>query len=303
MPFIPRSTTRRLRAVLVLFVLSLLLFSPFLILLSLISRSPSSREIQLLTHLRSVDSYRHSHSHLTRKHFVAACVVVKSAGDLLHEFLIRNYLAGVDHFFLYDDNSGSLHDLEQLPQLLRQFAPILTINNAALLDKYLVYHSSSTSLIADSIFPWNSHVQKRANFDCFSRYGNRTQWMIPMDVDEFFEHRLDADHEPSRRFSLSRRNTHVPILHRALARVQKTSPVLVLRWRSVLSNGRLLPQRPGLELLSDTYPLHCGDNLNISNPLATGQLFCAKTLVQTRYVWFISPFPSAKLSYVMYHPL
>lgn len=42
---------------------------------------------------------------MTQKQFLAVCVIIKNEARYLAEWIVYHQLVGVDHFYIYDNNS------------------------------------------------------------------------------------------------------------------------------------------------------------------------------------------------------
>lgn len=214
---------------------------------SLTSHLRSSR----LSFVRQPDSFQH---------FLSACVIIRESSDLLPEFLIRNFAAGVDHFFLYGDDSNP-NEIARLRQIFARLKGIVT---------YIPHGRSAPEDAEDP----ETYVQMRMYRHCLQRYGNTSNWVALIDTDEFFEtFSLPFTHDdgetlPQRAF-----------LHDVLA-AHQMFPILCVRWKTALTNGRLLPQRKG-ETLDDLFPKTCRVQVNNKDKLAL-----RKAVLQPRYLDF-----------------
>lgn len=172
------------------------------------------------------------------RYFVAACVLVRDASSILPEFIVRNYLAGIDHFYIYgDDDTGNDAEMTRLHLLLHGFRRIVT---------YL----PNGRLIPEDSENTTSYVQMRIYRHCAAVFGPSTHWMAFIDSDEMFETTELVSIQPKHAL----RGRHA-FLYTVLNN-HEDHPVLCIRWRTVLTNGRILPPQPGSTLL-DSFPTSC----------------------------------------------
>eukprot|EP00002_Diphylleia_rotans_P024893 TRINITY_DN4913_c0_g2_i1.p1 TRINITY_DN4913_c0_g2~~TRINITY_DN4913_c0_g2_i1.p1 ORF type:complete len:735 (+),score=145.71 TRINITY_DN4913_c0_g2_i1:161-2365(+) len=100
--------------------------------------------------------------------FMSICSIVKKEGPNLREWFEFHIMMGYERFILYDNNSSEEPDTV-MDDVLKMYR------------KYVV------------IRKWpHRHSQTEALTDCIIRYGQRTEWMTFIDVDEFLV--------PSRKF-------------------------------------------------------------------------------------------------------
>lgn len=207
-------------------------------------------------------------------HYLSVMMCVKGAGDIIHEFIIRNYLSGVDHFYIYDDNEGGE---ENITEILRPFAPLVTIAVPPQKDEFLasinITNPSRKSRIVE-------HRQHMMYMHGFLTYGSKTTWMLPIDADEFLEAKdpMSVERETGVPFR------DVPFMQIFLQRIEKTTPAQSARWDTVLTNRRILPPFPTKgQTLSESYPIACGIIDNFRSAGEVGTLFSAKTVTQPKY--------------------
>lgn len=205
-----------------------------------------------------------------KPHYLVECVVVKRGGDILREHIIRNGLAGVDHFYIFDDNTASAAPAAPgLPQLTDIAAADEVDREEDLREVLSVFDPSVYTLVRSvprrvTSEPVTDHVQvqRRTYHHCAKVYGPSTTWMAFVDTDEFFEtHHLarfprgDGD---GAAFG------EVPFMRLSLARQQATSPAVPVRWSTALTNGQQLPPPDGSSLAAH-FPMVCNVK---SNPRA-----------------------------------
>ena len=93
-----------------------------------------------------------------KKYYVSVCCIIKNE-DYLEEFIIYNHVLGVEHFYIYDNEST---------------IPIKT----RLKDDYF-------KKICTIIYFPGKVQQLIAYNDCLKKYGHDNQWLIFIDGDEF----------------------------------------------------------------------------------------------------------------------
>ncbi len=183
----------------------------------------------------------HSSIKYPEQHIVSACVLIRDASSILPEFFIRNYLAGVDHFFVYGDDSIE-DELRRVEGVLTGFRRIVT---------YL----PRGRLLPEDPEDAKAYVQMRVYRHCAATFGEKTRWMAFIDADEFFETDELAKLQPRRRA-----RGRYAFLHDVL-KMHDNHPVLCVRWRSILTNGRVMPPSRDVPL-SDAFPIPCAIRVN-----------------------------------------
>jgi hypothetical protein len=198
-----------------------------------------------------------------RDAYLTACVMVKDAADVLPEFVARNHLAGVDHFVLMDDSEAGV--FEYLHHVLEPVSDIVTLVRVSRDDSTLTRSRG-----------WSAASQINALLDCAESLKGHTTWVAFVDVDEFFEanegwwdgaYGLDA--RPDTRF-----------MHHFLREVERNDsrPAVCVKWKSVLTNGRVEPAPCGV-LLSDHFPHACNVTGKDGHPLVR-----RKTVVRLEFL-------------------
>ena len=100
------------------------------------------------------------HVESTNKEFkVAVCAIFKNEAPYLKEWIEFNHIVGVDHFFLYNNNSED--DYEEI------------------VEPYV-----KKGLVTLAQWPKNQ-AQMECYNDCILKYSKRTQWLGFIDIDEF----------------------------------------------------------------------------------------------------------------------
>lgn len=192
------------------------------------------------------------------KHYLSACVIARQSSDIMVEFLIRNFAAGVDHFFIYGDDD----DPQEVAKLDAIFAAVYGL---------VTYIKDGRKAPADEEFS-ESYVQMRMYRHCLQTFGNTSKWVALIDVDEFFE-----------TYSLSFSNSHRAMLQRQaflhdILSTQEMFPIICVRWKTALTNGRLRPLRKG-QTLHDLFPRTCNGRFNNRS-----KLILRKAVLQPRFL-------------------
>lgn len=93
------------------------------------------------------------------KYQVSLCCIFKNEEKFLDEWIRYNLVIGVDHFYLYNNNSND--------SFLNVLKPYIDNGIVDLID-----------------WPFD-HSQMEAYEDCYNKYKNETNWLTFLDVDEF----------------------------------------------------------------------------------------------------------------------
>ena len=98
--------------------------------------------------------------------FLSVCVIVKNEARYLPEWIAYHQLIGVDHFYVYDNNSE-----DKLSSALLLFSNFVTL------------------------IPWpKSDQQQRAAYrHFFDTYSDRCSWVAIIDADEFIAYKGEGD--------------------------------------------------------------------------------------------------------------
>lgn len=96
---------------------------------------------------------------LSRKYKVTICAIFKNEAPYLKEWIEYHRIIGVEHFYLYNNNSSD--DFQDVLQ------PYINSNKVTLID-----------------FP-KQHAQKKAYQDCINKYRKEAEWIGFIDIDEF----------------------------------------------------------------------------------------------------------------------
>ena len=94
-----------------------------------------------------------------KKYNVSICAVFKNEANYLREWLLFHQTIGVDHFYMYNNNSEDNYEIV--------LKPFIESNSVTLLQ-------------------WPSdHKQMECYVDCIERYKDETKWLGFIDIDEF----------------------------------------------------------------------------------------------------------------------
>lgn len=96
---------------------------------------------------------------IDKKYNVSVCAIFKNEAPYLREWLEFNHLVGVEHFYMYNNNSED------------DFRTVLE----PYIDRGLV-----------TLVEWpHNQKQMEAYMDCINRYSSETKWLGFIDIDEF----------------------------------------------------------------------------------------------------------------------
>lgn len=174
------------------------------------------------------------------------------------EFLMRNFAAGVDHFFIYGDDDDS----RETAKLDAIFAAVYGL---------VTYIKDGRGAPADEENS-GSYVQMRMYRHCLQNFGNMSKWVALIDSDEFLE-TFSLPFSSSQGAVLERR----AFLHDILS-TQEMFPVLCVKWKTALTNGRLRPPRER-QSLHNLFPRTCATRVDNK-----GKLTLRKAILQPRYL-------------------
>jgi hypothetical protein len=96
---------------------------------------------------------------MDKKHDVSICAIFKNESQYLREWIEFHIVIGVDHFYLYNNNS--------------------TDNFQCVIDEYI-----KTGVVTLIDWPYNQ-AQIEAYLDCIDKYRDETNWIGFIDIDEF----------------------------------------------------------------------------------------------------------------------
>jgi hypothetical protein len=116
-------------------------------------------------------------------HFSVCCITRNE--NHMKEFLIRNFMAGVEHFYVYDNNHverGQDRDLRPTLEPFVKAGLVTHIMWPPLNKTSSTGAHSSTGVITETLF---SPKEKSKFMDhCLQNFGNSSRWMIRLDTDE-----------------------------------------------------------------------------------------------------------------------
>ncbi len=93
------------------------------------------------------------------KHYLSVCAIYRDEASYLHEWVTLHRLAGVEHFYLYDNGSVDEHE--------------------EVLERYV-----AEGLV--DVLPWDVHPgQLKAYEHCLAERRDESRWIAFIDIDEF----------------------------------------------------------------------------------------------------------------------
>ena len=102
-----------------------------------------------------------------KQHYFSVCAIFKDEERNLKEWIEYHLIVGVEHFYLYNNNS--------------------TDNYLAILSPYL-----KNGLV--TLIDWKeNYSQTKAYENCYAKYGNETTWLGFIDLDEFICPKYEED--------------------------------------------------------------------------------------------------------------
>ena len=106
---------------------------------------------------------------LFAQHQLSICAIFQDEGPYLREWIEFHKLQGVEHFYLYNNNSTD--------DFLNVLDPYIQSDDVTLIDWPFAYkYGQHRAWLA---------IQTRAYTDCFSKYGKDNDWIAYIDIDEF----------------------------------------------------------------------------------------------------------------------
>jgi len=99
------------------------------------------------------------HDKRSLKYDISLCLIFKNEAPFLKEWIDYHKTIGIDHFYLYNNNSNDNYE--------EVLTPFVNEGLVTLID-----------------FPYN-HAQFRAYKDCYFRFRNESKWISFLDADEF----------------------------------------------------------------------------------------------------------------------
>uniref|UniRef100_A0A6C0JQ54 Glycosyltransferase family 11 n=1 Tax=viral metagenome TaxID=1070528 RepID=A0A6C0JQ54_9ZZZZ len=113
-----------------------------------------------------------------QKHILSVSSVIKNEQDHIEQWLDYHIDRGVDHFYLYDNNSD---DKDKLKEVLEPYNKRGYISLIDWSFPFKVYIPVVFPIPLDSLY----FCQVVALNHCIHKYGNETRWLINMDPDEY----------------------------------------------------------------------------------------------------------------------
>lgn len=108
-------------------------------------------------------------SQLEAKYPLSICTIFKDDAPFLKEWIEFHKLQGVEHFYLYNNNSSDEYE--------EVLAPYVQQGEVTLIDWLYTYKSGKAN-------EWLK-IQHAAYMDCIKKYGAETKWLAVIDSDEF----------------------------------------------------------------------------------------------------------------------
>lgn len=118
---------------------------------------------RFLTILISISSF------LFAKYELSICAIFQNEAPYLKEWIEFHKLQGVQHFYLYNNNSEDNY--------LEVLEPYVFKNEATLVEWPFTYEHGD--------HPQWIKIQSDAYMDCIKQYGHKTRWLAVIDIDEF----------------------------------------------------------------------------------------------------------------------
>lgn len=195
---------------------------------------------------------------------------------MIHEFILRNFMAGVDHFYIYDGNIGS-EKVEDVRELVKELSGIVSVIDVPTSEELLKI------IGRDGEYGINGsrETQMRVNWHCLLGVCRNSTWVAVVDVDEFFEVKDVGKWDVEEVGGLER----VLFMRRILKGLEGKQPAVASRWRMVLSNGRIYPTEKGVTL-NEGYPFSCSNKTDYRDAEQVGVTNYAKIIVQPKFLDF-----------------
>ncbi len=111
---------------------------------------------------------------LTAKMYdLAICTIFKNEAPYLEEWIEYHKLVGVEHFYLYNNESED--------NFLNVLKPFIELGEVTLIH----WPDRSSNEYTDTLYAWVYSTQMSACEDAISLAKNKTKWIAAIDVDEF----------------------------------------------------------------------------------------------------------------------
>ncbi len=123
--------------------------------------SPSPSSDKMPSPLRQQEMYR-----------LSICAIFKDEAPYLKEWIEFHKLQGVEHFFLYNNNSSD--------DYLNVLQSYILSNEVTVIEWPYTYQPVNEG----NALPWIA-IQTGAYTDCIKKYGDKTCWLAVIDIDEF----------------------------------------------------------------------------------------------------------------------
>ena len=110
---------------------------------------------------------------MDKKYYLSECLMIKNENQYLHEHIVSDMEAGIDHFYIFDDKSDIPVEKflsDNHPELLRYCT--ITVVNEKDLDRILLEQENKQVAVYNN---------------CLKLYGNETVWLSVTDTDEIWE--------------------------------------------------------------------------------------------------------------------
>jgi hypothetical protein len=105
---------------------------------------------------------------------LSICSIFKNEVPYLKEWIEFHKLQGVEHFFLYNNNSSDNY--------LEILEPYVNLKQVTLIDWPYTYEPAQNR---NDRVSWVKDVQRGAYNHCIQHYGKETAWLAVIDIDEF----------------------------------------------------------------------------------------------------------------------
>lgn len=119
-----------------------------------------------------------------KKYNVSVCAIFKNESSYLREWIEFNHIVGVDHFYMYNNNSEDDFKSVLIPYIEKGWVTLVE-------------------------WPYN-HMQMESYMDCIEKYAHETRWLGFIDIDEFIVPRsADNIYEILRPFEKNRGSVNI----------------------------------------------------------------------------------------------
>ena len=222
--------------------------------------------------------------------YLAVMTIVKQGSDIIHEFIVRNFLAGVDHFYIYDGNNANKESGEDLRKILKEVREIVSVLDVPKSEDLL------RQIGREGEFGINGsrETQMRVNWMCFLTHCKHATWVAVIDVDEFFEMKdprefyggmFEGDGKDGGGEMREEWWGRQMFMRDVLKKYEDVQPAVATRWRMVMSNGRIYSTDRSLTL-NEAYPFSCSNKTDYRDDDPVGVTNYAKIIVQPKYLDF-----------------